>query len=198
MFRFLNFCLFLEFSILNGNSSFASAPQVSPARFSGFNTSSTSIGLSWDPIPQEQVAGVLTNFYITYRQLSSADNTTHSLAVPITNLSFELTNLRKYTNYSLQVKGATKFIGIPTEPIIITTDEDGKELFLLFTVTLIICQCCRISIYGSVGSRSGFELYPLKVIAMVIYTALRTVENVNRSTFALQLPTETSFLFTSA
>ena len=139
--------LVLKFSILNVNSSFASAPQVSPARFTGFNTSSTSIGLSWDPIPQEQVAGVLTNFYITYRQLDTADNTTHTLAVPITNLSFELTNLRKYTNYSLEVKGATKFIGIPTKPIIITTDEDSKKLFLFFVT---ICQRRRISIYGSV------------------------------------------------
>lgn len=95
------------------------------------------------------MAGVLTNFYITYRQLNTADNTTHSLTVPITNLSFELTNLRKYTNYSLQVKGATKFIGIPTEPIIITTDEDSKKLFLSF-VTLIICERRRISIYGSI------------------------------------------------
>ena len=95
------------------------------------------------------MAGVLTNFYIIYRQLNTADSTTHTLAVPITNLSFELTNLRKHTNYSLQVKGATKFIGIPTEPIIITTDEDSKKLLLLF-VALIFCQRRRISICCSV------------------------------------------------
>ena len=39
---------------------------------------------------------------------------------------------------------------------------------------------------------------PLQVIAMVIYPALKTDENVNRSSFALQLPFETGFLFTSA
>lgn len=144
------------------------------------------------------MAGVLTNFYITYRQLNTADNTTHILAVPITNLSFELTNLRKYTNYSMQVKGATKFIGKPTEPIIITTDEDSKKLFLPF-VTLIICQRRRISIYGSVDLNwvtKRFLNGPF-TSNMVIYTALRTDENVNRSSFALQLPFESGFLFTS-
>ena len=34
---------------------------------------------------------------------------------------------------------------------------------------------------------------PLLVIAMVIDTALKTDENVNRSSFALQLPIETGF-----
>ena len=38
---------------------------------------------------------------------------------------------------------------------------------------------------------------PLQVIAMVIYTALKTNKNVNRSSFALQLPFETGFVFTS-
>ena len=39
---------------------------------------------------------------------------------------------------------------------------------------------------------------PLQVIAMVIYTSLRTDENVTRSIFAIPLPIETRFLFTSA
>lgn len=34
---------------------------------------------------------------------------------------------------------------------------------------------------------------PLQVIAMVIYTALKTDENVNRSSFALQLPLKLDF-----
>ena len=110
-----------------------SAPQVSPGKFKGFNTSSTSIALRWDPIPKQNVAGVLRNFYVTYRELNTDDNTTHTIAVPLSNLSFVLTNLRKYTNYSLEIKGATKFLGRPTEPIIITTDEDGNAIFCLFT-----------------------------------------------------------------
>ncbi|KAJ7374215.1 hypothetical protein OS493_007289 [Desmophyllum pertusum] len=75
------------------------APQVSPATFEGINSSSTSI-------------------------LNTADNTTYNITVPITNLTLELNNLRKYTNYSLEIKGVTKFIGAATKPIIVTTDED--------------------------------------------------------------------------
>ena len=108
------------------------APQVTPRAFQGFNSSSTSIVLSWDPIPKGQVAGILRNFHITYRQLGTADNTTYNITLPITELTFEITNLQKYTNYSFDIKGATKFIGAATEPIIVTTDEDGtSRLFLL-------------------------------------------------------------------
>ena len=108
------------------------APQVTPMAFQGFNSSSTSIVLSWDPIPPEQVAGILRNFHITYRPLDTADNTTYNITLPITELTFEITNLRKYTNYSFDIKGATKFIGAATEPIIVTTDQDGtSRLFLL-------------------------------------------------------------------
>ena len=108
------------------------APQVTPTAFQGFNSSSTSIVLSWDPIPRWQVAGILRNFHITYRALSNADNTTYNITLPITDLTLEITNLQKYTNYSFDIKGATKFIGAATEPIIVTTDEDGaSRLFLL-------------------------------------------------------------------
>ena len=102
------------------------APKVSPGKFQGLNASSTSIALSWDPIPPSQVAGVLRYFHITYRQLNTDDNTTHNITVPITNLSLMITNLRKYTNYSLEIKGATKFPGINSQPIIVSTDEDGE------------------------------------------------------------------------
>ena len=97
--------------------------------------------LHWDPIPKEKVAGVLRSFYITYRQLNTADNTTYNITVPITNVTVEITNLRKYTNYSLEIKGVTKFIGAAAEPIIITTDEDstfGLFTFLFFFFILWI------------------------------------------------------------
>lgn len=110
------------------------APQVTPTTFQGINSSSTSIVLNWDPIPQWQVAGILRNFHITYRSLSNVDNTTYNITLPITDLTLEITNLQKYTNYSFQIKGATKFIGAATEPIIVTTDEDGaSRLFLLLS-----------------------------------------------------------------
>ncbi|KAK2561069.1 Receptor-type tyrosine-protein phosphatase S [Acropora cervicornis] len=103
-------------------------PGLPPSKFHGVNSSSTSIFLSWDAIPPSQVAGILTSFYISYRQINTNDNTTYEIAVPITNLTYEITNLRKYTNYSLEIKGATKFPGINTQPIIISTDEDVPSL----------------------------------------------------------------------
>lgn len=108
------------------------APRVAPTTFQGINSSSTSISLQWSNISAMDVAGVLRNFHIAYRELDTADNTTHTVTVPLANLTFELTDLRKYTNYSIEIMGVTKFVGIGTEPIIVSTDEDSKfKLFLL-------------------------------------------------------------------
>ena len=94
--------------------------------------------LSWDPIPEWQVAGILRSFHITYRQLDTADNTTYNITVPITNLTVEIANLQEYTNYSLEIKGVTKFVGAATEPIIVTTDEDSTSdiLFHCYNFTM--------------------------------------------------------------
>ena len=122
-FSFINFYLLLLLFLVW----LPLAPGLPPSKFHGVNSSSTSIFLSWDAIPPSQVAGILTSFYISYRQINTNDNTTYEIAVPITNLTYEITNLRKYTNYSLEIKGATKFPGINTQPIIISTDEDGES-----------------------------------------------------------------------
>lgn len=112
---------------------FASLPvlQGPPSSFQGINSGSTSILLRWDPIPQDLVAGVLKYFYVTYRQLDAADNTTYNITVPITNLTVEITNLRKYTNYSFDISDVTKLFGAATEPIMITTGEDSTLHVLL-------------------------------------------------------------------
>ena len=109
-------------------SAFLPALQSPLSPFQGINSGSTSILLRWDPIPQDLVAGVLKCFYITYRQLDTADNTTYNITVPITNVTVEITNLRKYTNYSFDIKEVAKLLGASTEPIIITTGEDSKSL----------------------------------------------------------------------
>ena len=108
------------------------APQAPPSPFQGINSGSTSILLRWDPIPQDLVTGVLKYFYITYSQLDTADNTTYNITVPISNVTVEITNLRKYTNYSFDIKDVTELIGAAMEPIIITTGEDSTSHFLLF------------------------------------------------------------------
>ena len=113
---------------------FLPALQGPPSSFQGISSGSTSILLRWDPIPQDVVAGVLESFYITYRQLDTADNTTYNITVPITNVTVEITNLRKYTNYCFDIKEVARLVGAATEPIIITTDEES-------TLHLILSHC---------------------------------------------------------
>ena len=112
-------------------SAFLPALQGPPSSFQGINSGSTSILLRWDPIPQDLVTGVLKCFHITYRQLNTADNTTYNITVPITNVKTEIINLKKYTNYSFDIKEVTKLVGAATEPIMITTGEDSTLHFLL-------------------------------------------------------------------
>lgn len=123
---------------------FASLPahQAPPSSFQGINSGSTSILLRWDPIPQDLVTGVQNCFYITYRQLDTADNTTYNITVPITSVTVEITNLRKYTNYIFDIKGVAKFIGTATQPIIITTDEDGTSYLFSSSLSLY----CKIAL----------------------------------------------------
>lgn len=130
-FSFINFFLLLLLLFLVW---LPLAPGLPPSKFHGVNSSSTSLVLKWDAIPASQVAGILTSFYISYRQINTNDNTTYKIAVPITNLTYEITNLRKYTNYSLEIKGATKFPGINTQPIIVSTDEDGESNILVVLI----------------------------------------------------------------
>ncbi|PFX17440.1 Receptor-type tyrosine-protein phosphatase F [Stylophora pistillata] len=102
------------------------APQVYPWNVTGYNTTSRSIHLQWSAIPQELVAGVLREYRVVYVELNDLNYPvkTHVLRMPIDQLSVNLTNLEKYTNYSFQIQGISKFFGVNSPPIIIITDQD--------------------------------------------------------------------------
>ena len=50
----------------------------------------------------------------------------------VTDETIEVTALAKYTNYTIQVIGYTKFLGVQSEIVRIITDEDSKSIFLYF------------------------------------------------------------------
>ena len=104
------------------------APQVPPWNVTGYNTSSTSIYVHWIPIPPARVAGVLRLYRVLYDEQSSVGQVVkaHTLELPKSNLSIKLGGLRKYTNYTVEVQGVTKYYGERSNSILITTDEDSK------------------------------------------------------------------------
>ena len=107
---------------------YSAAPQVYPWNVTGSNSSSTSIYLNWTAIPPELVAGVLTEYRVVYDELNDSKETvkTHILRLTIDQLSVNLTGLSKYTNYSFEVQGISKFFGVQSPPIVVITDQDGK------------------------------------------------------------------------
>ena len=106
----------------------STAPQVYPWNVTGHNSSSTSIYLQWSAIPPELVAGVLREYRIAYDELNDHNESVkrHLLRLPVDQLSVNLTDLEKYTNYSFELQGMSKFFGVSSPPIVIITDQDGK------------------------------------------------------------------------
>ena len=111
------------------------APQVFPWNVTGHNSSSTSIYLQWSAIPAELVAGVLREYRIAYYELNDRNESVkrYLLRLPVHQLSVNLTDLEKYTNYSFELQGISKFFGVSSPPIVIITDQDGKAV--LYTTT---------------------------------------------------------------
>ena len=111
------------------------APQVYPWNVTGHNTGSTSIYLQWSAIPAELVAGVLREYRIVYDELNDRNESVkrHRLRLPFDQLSVNLTDLERYTNYSFELQGISKFFGVSSPPIVIVTDQDGKAGLQLIT-----------------------------------------------------------------
>lgn len=70
----------------------------------------------------------MREYRVVYVELNDLNDPvkTHTLRLPIDQLSVNLTNLEKYANYSFQIQGISKFFGVNSPPIVIITDQDGK------------------------------------------------------------------------
>ena len=103
-------------------------PSQYPPNIELMNTSSTSLNVSWKAIPPEQVHGILRGYGIFYR--AEHVHVWNNFTVLPNVYSLELTGLRKYQKYYMQVAGLTvKGIGKPCKQIPVLTDEDSKTKF---------------------------------------------------------------------
>lgn len=84
--------------------------------------------VTWLPVPGGYVHGILRG----YRLLFKIDENSFYQNVTTVNQSFELTGLEKFTNYSIKVLAYTRIgDGNVSDPVIVSTDEDGKLLAYL-------------------------------------------------------------------
>ena len=106
------------------------------------NSSSTSISVQWKPIPKDHVNGILLGIKLFYRSATRDNSIVFSsrtrraaeeewseytnITLPPNALSYEMTGLKKFTNYSVVILGYTaKGDGNVSHKFVVSTDEDG-------------------------------------------------------------------------
>ena len=101
-------------------------PNAPPTDVTGHNTSSKSIFVDWDDIPQPDQNGIILSYTVTYTALPNGSPVSQVVTAPTTQAT--LTGLNEYTNYSITVSASTlKGNGNVSEAIIVITDQDSKS-----------------------------------------------------------------------
>ena len=101
-------------------------PDHPPPNVTAFNTSSTSINVTWEHIPPDHVNGILLGYYVKYLRHDKANANITMVTVNSTTLHVELEGLGKYKEYSIQVAGSTVVgLGNFSEPVYVRTEQDG-------------------------------------------------------------------------
>ena len=100
-------------------------PNAPPTNVTGHNTSSKSIFVDWDDVPQPDQNGIILSYTVTYTALPNGSPVSQEVTAPTTQAT--LTGLNEYTNYSITVLASTsKGDGNASKAIIVITDEDSK------------------------------------------------------------------------
>lgn len=114
-------------------------PASPPANLTAYNTSSTSIRVSWDPVPAPLRQGFILGYrvYLIATQSQPEQNrrrrkrtsrpTGNEIFMDTSNLTTEFQGLEKYSNYCVQAVAYTR-IGESnrTNVTCVFTDEDGE------------------------------------------------------------------------
>ena len=102
-----------------------SVPGAAPSNVTAKNTGSTSILVQWNEVPEDKRHGIIQYYTVTWKRVQGEGP--EETDVDNSMQQFELTNLVKYTEYSIQVLAATRIGKGPASfPIVETTDEDSK------------------------------------------------------------------------
>ena len=92
----------------------------------GYNTSSTSILVSWAEVPADQQNGIITGYTITYQ--SQTENHNRNVSTGTNDRQKSIMGLKEYVNYNITVFASTvKGDGPPSSPVLVVrTDQDSE------------------------------------------------------------------------
>lgn len=114
------------------------APSRPPTNLTGDAPSSSSVRLSWKPVDEQHINGILRAYVIIYFVTQSPEDTVQNISIPVTggrrrraisnpsSPSLELNGLKKFTGYTIQVLAYTVDYGVPSHEVNVTTGQDGN------------------------------------------------------------------------
>lgn len=106
-------------------------PDHPPPNVTAFNTSSTSINVTWQPIPSDHVNGILLKYHIKYWRRDKTNDNVSMVTVGSSTLYAELKGLGKYKEYFVQVAGSTVAgLGNFSESVFVRTEQDGTPYLI--------------------------------------------------------------------
>ena len=115
-----------------------SAPDAPPS-LSGEALTSTSISLTWSPLPEDNQNGIIERYQI---EISDEDSIVTHYSTNGTTMTLTVTELHPYHTYSCRIAAVTRAGNGPfTSTILLQTLEDGKSVALL-----IRCASTRYSV----------------------------------------------------
>ena len=116
------------------------APSSAPDNVNAYNLSSTSIVVTWSPVPDELLNGILQSYRVFLRQASDVEiSPPMKFILGNTSLSVIISSLKKFTVYSVWVAAVTVLAGPNSSVVIVSTDEDGKcHLFSVYGHRFIV------------------------------------------------------------
>ena len=111
-----------------------SAPSVPPTSITVSNLSSTSLRVTWTKIPNSLVQGNIKGYAVLFFAVRDGRNNIENVTLNNGNVNeIILVDLKKYTNYSVQMLGFTEEdkIGPQSTPVYAMTGQDGKVFILV-------------------------------------------------------------------
>ena len=123
-------CTVNDFTILSFLTTVV--PVMAPENIVAVNTSSTSILLTWLPIPPHFSNGRILEYRITYFEVEDNDISIRNKGswqsvIDGEKLSYNITGLERFTKYHFRMAGINRRgVGVDSMPITAITDEDSK------------------------------------------------------------------------
>ena len=124
---------------------FSPVPDQPPDAITTHVSSSTSINVSWSPVPLGHTNGVLTGYRVFFIDAAETQAKLHVTVESPTVYSAKLTGLLPYTNYCIQVLAFTsQGDGNISDCLIALTREDGKGINLFLRASCYILNTCTL------------------------------------------------------